>query len=171
MERRPTYQVYNEIITYRAIFLNLEEYRSHENEREADRARGQGARPPPWAPTLPQWPIRASLTDRAPPPLIFKNNHAIYVGLIRRLKFILGGYISKASPPQGRRRNHYQRKPSKIWFMNFPPTENQNCLLPIPSSSIGLIRQNQRSKAQRSGFRIFINKDWYYFISFSTALF
>ena len=31
----------------RAIFLNLEESRSHENEREHDRARGQGARPPP----------------------------------------------------------------------------------------------------------------------------
>ena len=47
MERRTTCQVYNEIITCRAIFLNLEESRSHGNEREADRARGQGARPPP----------------------------------------------------------------------------------------------------------------------------
>ena len=45
MERRPTCQVYNEIITCRAIFLNLEESRSHGNEQEADRARGQGARP------------------------------------------------------------------------------------------------------------------------------
>ena len=47
MERRPTCHVYNEIITYRAIFLNLEGSRSHGNEREGNRARGQGARPPP----------------------------------------------------------------------------------------------------------------------------
>ena len=47
MERRPTCHVYNEIITCRAIFLNLERSRSHGNEREAIRARGQGARPPP----------------------------------------------------------------------------------------------------------------------------
>ena len=47
MERRPTCQVYNKIITCRAIFLNLEESRSHGNEREVDRASGQGARPPP----------------------------------------------------------------------------------------------------------------------------
>jgi len=44
MDRRPTCQVYNEIIMYRAIFLNLEESRSHVNEREAKRAQGQGAR-------------------------------------------------------------------------------------------------------------------------------
>ena len=47
MERRPTCHVYNEIITCRAIFLDLEESRSHGNEREHDRARGQGVRPPP----------------------------------------------------------------------------------------------------------------------------
>jgi len=45
MERRPTCQVYNEIITCRAILFNLEESRSHGNKREAERARGQGARP------------------------------------------------------------------------------------------------------------------------------
>ena len=45
MERRPTCRFYNEIITCRAIFLNLEESRSHGNERETGRARGQGARP------------------------------------------------------------------------------------------------------------------------------
>jgi len=45
VERRPTCHVYNEIITYRAIFLNLEESRSHGNKRETGRARGQGARP------------------------------------------------------------------------------------------------------------------------------
>ena len=47
MERRPTCHVYNEIITCRTIFLNLEESKSHENEWETGRARGQGARPPP----------------------------------------------------------------------------------------------------------------------------
>jgi len=47
MERRPTCHVYNEIITCRAIFFNLEESISHGNEREEDRARGHGAHPPP----------------------------------------------------------------------------------------------------------------------------
>jgi len=47
MERRPTCHVYNEIITCRAILLNLEESRSHGNQWETGRARGQGARPPP----------------------------------------------------------------------------------------------------------------------------
>jgi len=45
MEERPTRRVYIEILTYCAIILHLEEYRSHENERETGRARGQGARP------------------------------------------------------------------------------------------------------------------------------
>ena len=45
MERRPTCHVYNDIITCRAIFLNLEESRSHGSEREDNRARWQGARP------------------------------------------------------------------------------------------------------------------------------
>ena len=44
MERRPTCHVYNEIITCRAIFLNLEESRSHGNKREDNQARGQGGR-------------------------------------------------------------------------------------------------------------------------------
>jgi len=47
MERRPTCHVYNEIMMCRAIFLNLEESRSHGNERETGQARGQGARHPP----------------------------------------------------------------------------------------------------------------------------
>ena len=47
MKRRSTCHVYNEIITCRAIFFNPEESRSHGNEREEDRARGQGARQPP----------------------------------------------------------------------------------------------------------------------------
>jgi len=46
MERRPTCHLYNELIACRAIFLNLEESRSHGNERETDRARRQGACPP-----------------------------------------------------------------------------------------------------------------------------
>jgi len=41
MERRRTCHVYNKIITCRAIFLNLEESRSHGNEWETGRARGQ----------------------------------------------------------------------------------------------------------------------------------
>ena len=47
MEEGPTRQVYIEILTSTAIIQHLEESRSHGNEREADRARGQGARPPP----------------------------------------------------------------------------------------------------------------------------
>jgi len=47
MEERPTRLVYIEILTCAAIFNHLEDSRSHENEREAERARGQGARPPP----------------------------------------------------------------------------------------------------------------------------
>ena len=42
-----TRRVYIEILTYLAIFYHLEDSRSHRNEREAERARGQGARPPP----------------------------------------------------------------------------------------------------------------------------
>jgi len=47
MEERPTRRVYIEILTCCAIFFHLEDSRSHGNEREADRARGQGARPTP----------------------------------------------------------------------------------------------------------------------------
>ena len=47
MEKRPTRQVYIEILKCRTIFYHLEDSRSHENEREAERARGQVARPPP----------------------------------------------------------------------------------------------------------------------------
>jgi len=45
-EERTTRRVYIEILTYRVIFYHLEDSRSHGNEREADRARGSGARPP-----------------------------------------------------------------------------------------------------------------------------
>ena len=44
MEERPTRRVYIEVLTCRAIFYHLEESKSHGNEREGDRARGQGAR-------------------------------------------------------------------------------------------------------------------------------
>ena len=37
MERRPTCHVYNEIITCRTIFVNLEDSRSHGKEAEAER--------------------------------------------------------------------------------------------------------------------------------------
>jgi len=47
MEERRTRRVYIEILTCHAIFYHLEESRSHENEREAERARGQGTLPPP----------------------------------------------------------------------------------------------------------------------------
>ena len=67
MEERPTRWVYIEILMCRAIFPNLEESISHGNEREAERARGQGTCPPHWAPALPQLPIRLSLVDHAPP--------------------------------------------------------------------------------------------------------
>ena len=46
-EERPTCRDYIEISTHRAIFYHLEDSRSHGNEREGKRARGQGARPPP----------------------------------------------------------------------------------------------------------------------------
>ena len=47
MEERPTRWVYIEILMCTTIIQHLEESRSHRNEREADRARGHGARPPP----------------------------------------------------------------------------------------------------------------------------
>jgi len=47
MEERSTRRVYIEILMCRAIFYHLEDSRSHGNEREAERAREQGARPTP----------------------------------------------------------------------------------------------------------------------------
>ena len=47
MEERPTRRVYIEILTCAAIFYHLEDSRSHGNEREAERAQGQGVRPTP----------------------------------------------------------------------------------------------------------------------------
>jgi len=67
MEERPTHRVYIEILTCEAIFYHLEYSRSHGNEQDAERARGQGARPPPRAPALPWRPKSARLADYAPP--------------------------------------------------------------------------------------------------------
>jgi len=47
MKERTTHRVYIEILTCRAIFYHLEYSTSYGNEREAERARGQGARLPP----------------------------------------------------------------------------------------------------------------------------
>ena len=47
MEERPTRRDYIEILTCVPIFLGLEGSRSHTNEREAERAHRQGARPTP----------------------------------------------------------------------------------------------------------------------------
>jgi len=53
MEERPTHRVYIEILTCCSIFCHLEDSRSHGNEREGDRAHGQGARPPLMGACLP----------------------------------------------------------------------------------------------------------------------
>ena len=45
MQERPTCRAYIEILTCRTMFYHLEDPRSHGNEREAERAHGQGARP------------------------------------------------------------------------------------------------------------------------------
>jgi len=47
MEERLTRRVYIEILTCALIFYHLDDSRSHGNEREAERAWGQGACPPP----------------------------------------------------------------------------------------------------------------------------
>jgi len=45
MEEMPTHWVYIEILMCAPIFYHLEDSRSHGNKQEAERARGQGARP------------------------------------------------------------------------------------------------------------------------------
>jgi len=45
-EERPIRRVYIEILMCRAIFYHLEDSRSHGNKAEAERAQGQGTRPP-----------------------------------------------------------------------------------------------------------------------------
>ena len=60
MEERPTRRVYIEILTCAPIFYDLEDSRSHRNEREAERAQGR-------APALLPGPTRLHLADNAPP--------------------------------------------------------------------------------------------------------
>ena len=67
MEERPTRRDYIEILMCRAIFYHLEDSRSHENEREAERARGRAPALSPWAPAQVSQPIRLRLVDYAPP--------------------------------------------------------------------------------------------------------
>jgi len=110
MERRPTCHVYNEIIMCRAIFLNLEESRTHGNERETGRARGQGARPP----TLGTRPglganhnqllglCSTDLKDQEKPCDQCRFDPTTQVHL-------KGLYNQGLSTPGGERRNHYQR--------------------------------------------------------------
>ena len=45
MEERPTRWVYIEILSCRAIFHHLEDFRSHPKEAEAERGQALGARP------------------------------------------------------------------------------------------------------------------------------
>jgi len=47
MEERLTRRDYIEILTCHGIFYHLEDSRSYGNEREAERAQGQGAHPSP----------------------------------------------------------------------------------------------------------------------------
>jgi len=67
MEERPTHRVYIEILTCAANFYHLEDSRSHGNEREAERAQGLGARPPPLGARLGISANQVRLVDHAPP--------------------------------------------------------------------------------------------------------
>jgi len=60
-EESPTRRVYIQILTCVAIFYHLEDSRYHGNEWEAERARGQGARPATGANQAP--PRRLCSTD------------------------------------------------------------------------------------------------------------
>jgi len=110
MERRPTCHAYNEIIMCRAIFLNLEESRSHENERETERAWGQGARPPPLGarPGLGanhnqlRRLCSTDLKDQGKPWDQCRFDPTAQIHL-------KGLYNQGLSTPGGERRNHYQR--------------------------------------------------------------
>jgi len=110
MERRPTCHVYNEIIMCRAIFLNLEESRSHGNERETGRARGQGAGPPPLGarPGLGANHVQlrglcsTDLKDQGKPSDQCRFDPTAQIHL-------RGLYNQGLSTLGGERRNHYQR--------------------------------------------------------------
>jgi len=65
-EEKPTCLVYIENLMCRAIFYHLEDSISHGNEREADRAWGQGARPNPRG---------ARPTPRSARPPLLANQH------------------------------------------------------------------------------------------------
>jgi len=110
MERRPTCHVYVEIITCRAIFLNLEESRSHENEQETGRARGQGARPPP----LGARPGLGANQNQSPgscsTDLKGQGKPCDQCRFDPMAQIHLKGlYNQSLSTPGGERRNHYQR--------------------------------------------------------------
>jgi len=67
IERRPTCHVYNEIITCREIFLNLEDPEATGTNGRPDGLGGGAPALPPWAPAQVSGPIRTKLLDRAPP--------------------------------------------------------------------------------------------------------
>ena len=110
MERRPTCHVYNEIITCRAIFLNLEESRSHGNERETGRARGQGTRPPslgarPGLRANQNQTLGSCFTDLKDQGKLCDQCRFDPTAQIQ----LKGLYNQGLSIPEGERRNHYQR--------------------------------------------------------------
>ena len=122
MERRPTCHVYNEIITCRAIFLNLEESRSHGNEREAGRARGQGARPPQLGACPGLGANHNQLHGLCSTDLKDQGKPCDQCRFDPTAQIHLKGLYKKGlSTPRGERRNHYQRKPSKLGFRTSLP--------------------------------------------------
>ena len=117
MERRPTCPIYNEIITCRAIFLNLEEFRSHRNERETGRAQGQGARPGLGTNQNQILGLCSTdLKDQGKPCNQCRFDPTAQIHL-KRL------YNQGLSTLGGDRRNHYQRYPSKLGFRHLSHRE------------------------------------------------
>jgi len=110
VERRPTCHVYNEIITYRAIFLNLEESRSHGNEWETGRPRGQGAHPPPLG-ALPGLGANQNQTlGSCSTDLMDQEKPCDQCRFDPTAQIQLKGlYNQGLSTPGGEKRNHYQR--------------------------------------------------------------
>ena len=122
MEERLTRRIYIEILRCHTIILHLEESRSHGNERETGRARGQGARPP----LLGAHPglganqnqtlgsCSTDLKDQGKPCDQCRFDPTAQIHL-RRL------YKQGLSTLGGERRNHYERKPSKLGFRTSLP--------------------------------------------------